>query len=527
MGQPAQAAAEQNCGTIIVPPGIGIGPGADITSFNPLLVTSEYNQEAAGLMLLPLIWINRYHTIDYARSIASAVNTPDEGKTYNVTLRNWHWSDGVPVTTADVVYAFTLIKQLGSTYPGYGSGGMPEIIQSFSATDSTHFTIVLKRQVNPQWFILNGLAQLLPLPAHVWGHYTLDEIWQNQSSPAFFQVVDGPLVVKKLIVGVAAEFVPNPAYDGPKLHFDRFIMKFMNSEGQELQAVESNDIDISNVPFDLWQKAQNLPGAYVVDLPPTYSWHELIPNIANPATRFFADVRVRQAIADAINQPEMINLAMHGKGVATYSPVPPFPATFLSPAARAGKFGVAYDPAKARALLTEAGFAPGDGGIMQKHGVPLVFTLLIPAGQPLRIEMAESMQQNLRAVGIQMKVHQVELNQIFSLLVNQPAAWEAILIAMDISAYPSGEGQFTTGGFYNNNGYSDARMNQYIADSTDKPGLDGLFAYQDYASAQQPVIFLPNEKISVLVRNGLHGVADFMNPLGAWAPDQLYCTAGS
>jgi peptide/nickel transport system substrate-binding protein len=55
--------------------------------------------------------------------------------------------------------------------------------------------------------------------------------------------------------------------------------------------------------------------------------------------------------------------------------------------------------------------------------------------------------------------------------------------------------------------------------------MGGLFAYEDFASAQQPVIFLPNEQYSILVRNGIHGVQDFINPLGVWAPEKLYCTA--
>jgi peptide/nickel transport system substrate-binding protein len=522
----ASAAVDpQNCGTIIVPPGIGIGPGSDVTSFNPLLVDSLYDQEAADLLFMPLLWINRFHTIDFSRSIASAVTSPDNGTTYKITLRAWHWSDNVPVTTADVAYTLGLIKQLGSTYTGYGVGGMPDLIKSFTVDDATHFTVVLKKQVNPEWFILNGLQQLQPLPAHVWEHYTLDQVWQNQSSPAFFQVVDGPLVLKHFAVGLDAEFAPNPDYPGPHMHFSRFIMKFMDSEGAELQAVEAHDLDISNLPFALWDAARHLPGVYVVPLGPSFSWHEMIPNLKNPDTLFFADVRVRDAVADAIDQPEIIGLAMHGQGDAVYGPVPPEPVTFLSPSARADHYGVGYNPAKARALLAAAGFAPGADGIMVKDGHRLSFTLMVPAGQTMRIEMAEAMQQTLRAAGIEMKAHQVEFNQMLALMIGPPSGWQAGLIGMDLAAYPSGEGLFSTGGYNNQNGYSSKAMDKFIVDSTDQPGLGGLYAYQDYASAQQPVIFLPVEKYSVLVRNGLHGVENFLNPLGLWAPEQLYCTA--
>ena len=73
--------------------------------------------------------------------------------------------------------------------------------------------------------------------------------------------------------------------------------------------------------------------------------------------------------------------------------------------------------------------------------------LEIPAGQPLRIEMAESMQQDLRAVGIEMKIRQVEFNKMLSEMVHEPTAWQAILVAENLSAYPSGEDLFVTGGY--------------------------------------------------------------------------------
>jgi peptide/nickel transport system substrate-binding protein len=262
-----------------------------------------------------------------------------------------------------------------------------------------------------------------------------------------------------------------------------------------------------------------------VPLPPSYSWHELIPNMGNHATPFFNDVRVRDAIADAINQPEMIGLAMHGHGDPVYGPVPPEPRTFLSPAALSGKYSVGYNPQKAIALLQQAGYRQDRDGFMQKDGKRLAFTLMIPADQTMRIEMAESIQQDLHAVGIEMKVQQVEFNQMMALNAGPGQGWQAMLFASNLTPYPSGEAEFRTGGFYNTNGYSNAKMDGLVDASTNQPGLGGLFAYEDYANQQQPVIFLPVEAYAVLVRNGLEGVKNFLNPLGYWDPGSLYCTA--
>jgi peptide/nickel transport system substrate-binding protein len=525
LAAPAAAASDpQNCGTVIVPPGIGAGDGDDITSFNPMLVASLYDAEAADLMFMQLIWIDPQHHIDYSRSLASAVATPDNGTTFNVALRPWHWSDGVPVTAQDVLYTFNLAKSLGDTWTANGSGGMPDIIKSFTITDPTHFTIVLKRQVNPDWFILDGLTTLEPVPAHIWRHYTGDQIWQNQSSPAFFKVVDGPLIVTQLAIGLDAVFVPNPNYEGPKLHLTRFIMKFINGEGTELQQAQSGDIDMANLPFDLFDLGSHIPGLHLVTLPPGYGYNEFIPNIANTEIPYFADVRIRQAIAAAIDQNQIIGLAMHGQGLPVYTAVPPVPDTFLSPAARAGAEPDGYNPARAIALLEQAGFTPGPGGIRQNHGTKLSFTAVLAAGRPEAIEIAEAVQQNLRAVGIDLKVHQIEFNQLLALLAGPPNGWQAMFIGNTINAYPSGENGFLTGSFYDQNGYGNAQMDKYINQSTYQPGLDGLFAFEDFSAVQQPVIFLPVEKYTVIVRDGLHGVDNFISPLGYWAPDALYCT---
>jgi peptide/nickel transport system substrate-binding protein len=527
LAAPAFADQKGDCGTIVLPTGIGTTSGADITSLNPLLVDSLYNQQAAGMMYMSLIWVNRFAQIDWSRSIASAINSPDDGTTYNVTLRPWHWSDGVPVTTADIMYTWKLINQLGTAYVGYGAGGMPETVKSFNIISPTQFQVVLTHRVNTTWFIFNGLGQLLPLPAHAWSHYTLDQIYQNQSSPAFFSVVDGPLMAARLDIGLDLIMVPNPHYEGPPMHFKKFVFKFIESDGATLQAVEAGDVDMANTPLTLYKAVQNLPGIHIVKLPPPLSWNYIALNFRNPAVAFFNDVRVRQAMADAFNQRAMVAYVDHGIGVEDYGPVPPVPATFLSPAMQAGHYPVGYDPAKSRELLKQAGYTPGPDGIMQKNGQRLSFTLLMLSGDEHIEQMIVELQAELRAVGIQAKVREIEFNQLLALLDVPGPGWEAAALAMTMSGYPSGEGLFSSNGFYNQGGYADKEMDRLIDESTNNPGLTGLQKYEDYTSAQQPVLFFATESTAVLVRDRMHGMADFIDPQAQLSPEQLYCTPGT
>jgi peptide/nickel transport system substrate-binding protein len=524
----AFAETKGDCGTIIIPTGLGVSSSADITSMNPLLGTSTYNAEVGDMMFMQLVWINRFSQIDWQRSLASAITTPDNGTTFDVTLRPWHWSDGVPVTAADVAYTFSLIKRLGTTYSGYGLGGMPDIIKSLTINNPRQFQVVLKRQVNPTWFIYNGLGQLMPLPAHDWGHDTLDEIWQNQSSPAFYHVVDGPLKMQRLEVGLDAVMVPNPSYEGPKLHFNRLMLRFLESDSAALQGVESGELDMVNLPVPVWNAVQHLPGIYIVILPPQFSWNNIQLNFNNPQVAFFRDVRVRQAIQDAIDQPTMIRLVQHGLGVAIYAPIPPPPSRFIAPALRDGHYPVGFDPGKARALLKQAGYAPGPDGIMQHAGVRLAFTDITSAGDAQIEQQAELIQAGLRNIGIDMKIHEIDFNLLLALVDGPSGGWQAAEYASGPQAYPSGELSFSTGGYYNNGGYSDKMMDALIQASVAEPGMDALFKYEEYASAQQPVIFFASTGVAVLARNRIHGVQDFVSPAdGAYSPEQLYCTGAS
>ena len=524
-GFSARAADPLGCGAVVVPPGIGIAPSADITTLNPLFVDSIYNEQAAWLLYPELIWVNRFHQIDWQRSLAAAISSPDGGRSYAVTLRPWHWSDGVPVSSRDVAYALDLIRQLGETWPGFGDGGMPGIIQSLTVTDATHFTVTLTHRANAQWFIYNGLTELIPLPAHAWRGYSLNQLEQLQSSPGFFKVVDGPLKISSLVVGQDAVFVPNPAYDGPKMHFSKLVFRFLESDGIGLQDVESGDLDMANLPFPLWNAAAHLPGIYKVVMAPQENWYFISINFRNPAAAFFRDVRVRQAMADAIDQRQLSALVYHGQGIEVYGPVPPDPPDFLSPAMKAGHYPVGYDVSRARALLAAAGFAPGPDGIMVKNGRKLSFDFLIPSGDTASEQVANLLDAGFKAAGIEIHVHEMEFNQLVARIDGPPAGWESAYISMNLSPYPSGEGLFRTGAFQNNGAYSDKAMDSLIDANVDAPGLAGLYAYEDYAAAQQPVVFVGGQKITVLARNRIHGVKEFLDPVGQYAPDQLYCTA--
>ena len=387
------------------------------------------------------------------------------------------------------------------------------------------FQITTVHRVNPTWFIYNAISQLQPLPRHAWSKYTLDQMYQLQSTPSFYDVVDGPVKIERLDVGLDAVFVPNPGWEGPKMHFSRLVFKFLEGDGAAVQGVESGDTDDAELPTDLVDAVQGMPGMYVVTLQQTAYQNVLNINYQNHDMVFFKDVRVRQAMIDAIDQDAIVKNLEHGHGDPAYGPVPRSMTAFLTPAMRAGIYPVGYDPARSRELLAEAGFTPGPDGIMQKDGKRLEFTYLEETGTNAVTELDETLQADFHKIGIDMKIRLMEFNQMLALMAGSPQGWDITGTGLGIQNYPSGEAQFETGAFQNMGAFSDPKMDKLIDESVNKPGLDGLFAYETYASAQQPVIFGPRERPVILVSDRLHGIPDFLDPNTMMAPDQLYCTA--
>jgi peptide/nickel transport system substrate-binding protein len=513
----AHAAPAGDCGTVVIP------AGNDITSFSPVLANNLANAQAAQMLYANLLWINRADQIDWSRSLASAVTTPDQGQTYLITLRPWHWSDGTPVTASDLVYDVTLIEKFGIAYSNYGVGGIPDQIASIRALDATHLRVILRHKVNPTWFIYNGLSQLVPLPEHAWRHATLDDMVQLQSTPSFFTIVDGPLRIARFDPDLDVIFIPNPAYDGPKMHFSRFVFAMVESDGALVEQIAAGDLDVVPLPTELFSAVQNLPGVHMENLGELPTWNFILLNFHNPEVAFFNDIRIRQAMADAQDQSLIIRLALHGLGYPVYAPAIAADGPFEAPAIRTGALPVAFNLQKARALIAAAGFTAGPGGIFQKHGQRLAFTVLTPSGSTEQDDIDDIIQRNFRAAGIEMKFRETEFNQMVALQNGPPSGWQAMFMGQFGAGYPSGEAMFETSSPNNPGGYSDKTMDSLITASITKPGLDALFAYELYASAEQPVIFSPSQTQAFLVRNRLHGIYQFFDA-GGLAPDALYCS---
>jgi peptide/nickel transport system substrate-binding protein len=220
----------------------------------------------------------------------------------------------------------------------------------------------------------------------------------------------------------------------------------------------------------------------------------------------------------------MIKVIFHGFGTPLYGPIPTQPPTFLSPAAKSGSVPVSYNPARARALLQDAGYTTGPDGIAQKSGQRLSFEALLVSGSDTGPLIAQFVQSNLAAIGIDLHIRQLAFNQVAALLGGPPQGWQAAFIGWAINGYPDGQQIYATDGGSNVSHYSDPHMDQLVTAVNFAADRQPLFAYQDYAAAEQPSIFLSDGARPVIARRGIAGVRDFINPDGALYPEDLTLT---
>jgi peptide/nickel transport system substrate-binding protein len=120
----------------------------------------------------------------------------------------------------------------------------------------------------------------------------------------------------------------------------------------------------------------------------------------NCGTAFFKDVRVRKAISLAINRKAIAKSILRNTSLA---------ATQLLPPSFGGWFNLQLDPlvfdmAKAKELLSQAGWQPGPDGVLLKDGQPFEVTLFTYPARPMLPTIATAIQAQLKRVGIKVDI---------------------------------------------------------------------------------------------------------------------------
>jgi peptide/nickel transport system substrate-binding protein len=330
------------------------------------------------------------------------------------------WSDGVPITAADFIYNW----EVQSGRPAFkDAGGKPFLpaatagynqIKSVTGSHGGRTVTVVFSQPYGDWQTL--FSQNLPLmPAHIAEKVGFDSGFQN-FGPAV-QVSGGPYEIQSYAKGEDLVEVRNPRYWGTPGKLSKIIFRFILSDAQQPSAVQNGEVNMVNpvlasIPF--LDSIKSIPG-FTVTVQPSLEYQHIDFNEANP---YLARPGVRHAIADGINRPEMISRIVAPLTTSVTSLQNHiFMPTESGYADESHGYGD-FDPAKARALLRQAGMTMGSDGYFHPHSGPQKgqdFTLSISttSGVDVRSEIEQLFQANMKAIGVKISIQNYSANTLF------------------------------------------------------------------------------------------------------------------
>jgi peptide/nickel transport system substrate-binding protein len=322
--------------------------------------------------------------------LATSWNASKDGKTVTFKLREGvTWHDGKPFTSADVQYN---ALELWKKHLNFGTA----LQRNLEAVDTPNkYTVVFRySRPIPTELLLRGLADLgYIVPRHV---FEGTNVLENPANIA--PIGTGPY---KFVQYERGQFIiaeRNPNYwrkDQPYL--DRIVWRIITDKSAATAAIETGQLQLSAYSqlslADLDRLKKN-PDFVVTS-------KGLEANQFNNTLEFnfrrkeIADLRVRRAIAHAINTQYFIDNFLYGQGKPATGPIPSTSTAFYPVNSRVP---YPYDKKRAEALLDEAGYKRGAGGI--RFNLRLV---VIPNGEDVPL-LATFIQQSLAEVGIKVEI---------------------------------------------------------------------------------------------------------------------------
>jgi peptide/nickel transport system substrate-binding protein len=347
-------------------------------NLDPRVGTDETSQRIHQLIFDPLLAIDSQLRV--VPGLAEGWDMPDS-RTYVVRLRHGiPFHDGHELTSADVVYTFATLLDPAFLSPRKGAY---KLLESVTARD--RYTVVFQLKEPFGSFPVNLVMGIVPAG------------WNGKTPP----IGTGPYRFRSI---VADDRVVLDA-------FRRYYRGAPQNEGLVLRVVPDDvmrglelrrgsvDLVVNDLAPDIVHQLQSEGRLQVVTSAGT-DYAYLGFNLRDPTLK---DVRVRQAIGYAIDRGAIIQYLRRGLAIPALGVLPP-----ASWAFNPDVFRFEYDPARARALLDEAGYLRRGPG-----GVRLRFSLKVSSSEYNRLQSAV-IQQNLREVGIDLDVRTYEFATLYA-----------------------------------------------------------------------------------------------------------------
>jgi peptide/nickel transport system substrate-binding protein len=404
---------------------------AEPRSFNRLVARDEPSDTLAFLMQGRLVRINRA-TFELEPWLAERWDTSADGRTYTLHLRQGvTWSDGVPFTSADVLFTMEAVfdPQVQSVIAdNLMVGGKP--IRA-SAPDAATVVFEYPAPSGPGLRLLD----ILPiLPKHklegALRAGTFAKAW-GTATPAAELAGTGPFVLREYLPGQRIVLDRNPRFwrrapDGQALpYLDRLVLELVPDQNAELLRLQSGALDLTQaelrpedyVPVRRAEEAGRLTRIELGVSPDADAfWFCLKPDEKRKDPRFaFVQKReFRQAISHAVDREEFAQTVFLGEAVPIWGPITPGNRAWFTP----NLPRYAHDDQQARQLLKSIGLEDrnGDGVVEDAAGTEARFTVIVQRGIAYLERGLTVLREELAPVGIALDIAPLESNAVFERL---------------------------------------------------------------------------------------------------------------
>jgi peptide/nickel transport system substrate-binding protein len=320
--------------------------------------------------------------------LASKYTWSNHAKTLTFTIRKGvKWSDGKPLTAADVLFTFQLLKK----NKALDLQAVWTVLKSVSRKGSDQVVFKFKSPAAPYFYYVAGQTPIVP--QHIWAKIG-NPVKYTDKQP----VGSGPYTVsgsncnpQRII------FTKNPHYwQKGKPKIDEVVYPAYTDNSPANLALATGQ--------DQWggQFIPNIKTYYSARSKDNHYWFPPLANVSlfiNLKNPLLKSVAVRRAMAYAINRPRVAKIGESGyepAGNQTGIVSPTFKGWQNAKLAKK----IDYDPAKAKSILAKAGYKLKGGVFQTPSGKPLSFTMINISGYTDWIASANIVQQELEAIGI-------------------------------------------------------------------------------------------------------------------------------
>ena len=316
--------------------------------------------------------------------------------------RGLRWHDGTPVTASDALFTYELLK---ATPPPYPHHTIVESITDMLVPDDDPYTLVVRWKPEARFARFEEWGTVLP--RHLLEGAGLEQPDTRESHPFMrAPVFHGPYRFAGWEPGERIELEAAQPHPHGDPGVDRLVFRFFPDPAALCDAVVEGSVDVTDLtgfgPPEAERIAAERPDLEIHETS-SFSWEHVDFDLADPT---LADVRVRRAIAHAIDKQELSDRLYGGRYEPADSWLPPRHPAYNPDIPRYG-----HDPDRARELLRAAGW----GG----RRLPLRMTTTAPpsggtwTSSATRPQLAELMAEQLARVGIDLEIELVPAGELF------------------------------------------------------------------------------------------------------------------